>query len=202
MRSTLPLLTLALTALLAAPVHAADTAAKSPSPVDMQAMMSAYMQAATPGPEHARLAKLAGTYDCTTKMRMNPTDDYMEMTGTETIESILGGRFLQMHVASPPGPMMPEGFEAAAIMGYSNSDQRYEETWVDSMGTLMLFTTGTADEAGNITLEGTYTDPYLKVPIHQRYVWKLTDTGYTIDMYGPDMSGTEFLMGTVTAIRQ
>ncbi|MEO7995365.1 MAG: DUF1579 family protein [bacterium] len=202
MRSTLTILTVALCAFLAAPVQAADTAAATPSQADMEAMMTAYMEAATPGPEHARLAELAGTYACTTQMRMNPTDDFMSMTGTETIEPILGGRFIQMHVIGAPDAMMPDGFEAMAIMGYNITEQRYEESWVDSMGTLMLFTTGTADADGNITLEGSYNCPYLKKPIHQRYVWSMTDTGYEIAMYGPDMSGTEFHMGTVTAVRQ
>ncbi|HYE77417.1 MAG TPA: DUF1579 family protein [bacterium] len=204
MRSTLTLLALTICTLLAASVHAeeATSAAAGPTPAEMEAIMAAYMEAATPGPEHAKLAEMAGTYSCTTKMRMDPNGEWMESTATETIEPMLGGRFLHMHVVGAPGPMMPEGFEGAGIFGYNNGEKRYEQVWVDTMGTLTLFMTGTADDQGVITLEGSYTCPYMKIPLHQRWVMHPSKDGFMIEMYGPDMSGNEYHMGTVTGVRK
>lgn len=204
MRSTLTLLTLALCTLLAAPVQAEETAtaAAGPEGVDMEALMGAYMEAATPGDEHAALAAWEGTYDCVTKMRMDPAGDWFEYGATETISPMLGGRFIHLHVESGPSEMMPEGFSGAGILGFNKADQRYEQTWADSMGTVMLFMTGTKNADGDIELAGSYTCPYFKVPMSQRWVMKETDNGFLMEMYGPDMTGAEFLMGTVTAVRQ
>jgi len=202
MRSTLTILTLALCTFLAAPVHAEEVAASGPAGADMEAIMAAYMEAANSGPEHAKLAEMEGTYACNTKMRMDPAGEWFEYSATETITPMLGGRFIHMIVKCEPNPMMPEGFEGAGMLGYNNADQRYEQIWADSMGTVMMFMTGTADDDGNITLGGAYTCPYLKTSLHQRWVYMQSDTGFVMEMYGPDMTGTEFLMGTITAVRQ
>jgi|GEM_PF-5743491 len=46
--------------------------------------------------------------------------------------------FIHMQVIGDPNPMMPDGFEGASILGYSNADKRDEQTWVDSLGTVMM----------------------------------------------------------------
>lgn len=204
MRKLFATLTLALsTLLLAAPVQADDAmAGEMEMSEEMIAAIGAYMEAATPGAEHATLADWAGTYACTTRMRMDVDSDWFEYAATETIQPMMGGRFIHLIVKGDPSPMMPEGFEGAGILGYNNTEQRYEHTWVDTMGTMMLFMSGTADADGNITLEGSYTCPYMKETLHQRWIMKPTPEGFIMEIHGPDMEGNEFHMGTITAVRQ
>src|SRR5258708_1110896 len=55
--------------------------------------MKAMIAAAAPGPIHAKLAKLAGNWDEATSFQM-PGGEPQKTTGSLTIKSELGGRFL------------------------------------------------------------------------------------------------------------
>lgn len=62
---------------------------------DMQEAMEVYHKLATPGPEHALLTRLAGTWDATMKSWMDPAQPPMVSTGSSEQQMVLGGRFLR-----------------------------------------------------------------------------------------------------------
>lgn len=119
---------------------------------DQQKMMEAWMKFATPGPEHARLAKHAGKWHQVNKHWMYPGAEPTVSESTATYESILGGRFL---LEKTKGTMEMGGqkqeFEGMGIIGYDNMKQKHFFGWVDNMGTLMMFGEGDENAAGDIT---------------------------------------------------
>lgn len=115
--------------------------------VDEQAMMKAWMDLATPGPEHAALAKLVGTFDAKIKTwdPMKPGAEPMLSEGTMTYQTILDGRY--MH-AQYKGTFFGMPFNGGLLWGYSNATKKYQSIWVDSMGTTMMFSEGTSSDGG------------------------------------------------------
>lgn len=112
---------------------------------EMQAEMEAWMKLAQPGPHHDHLAPFVGTWKGKVQMWMGPEGP--EMTEESITEAgwILGGRFLEWkHTGFFAG--MP--YEGRAIEGYNNGDERYESTWMDNFGTVMLYFTGSCSDDG------------------------------------------------------
>ncbi len=124
---------------------------------EQQAMMEAWQKAMTPGPEHARLAALAGDWKMTVKTWMDPAAPPEMAGGTVHRRMILGGRYLEETVEST---MMGQPFEGRGLTGYDNVTGKYWSTWVDSMSTGLMTSTGSFDpETGIGTFWGTYVDP-------------------------------------------
>jgi hypothetical protein len=125
------------------------------------AAMKAWMDAGTPGKEHADLAKQAGDWDCAVKMWMDPKAPPMESKGTDHCEMILGGRVLRGHFT---GDMMGMPFHGESMTGYSNFTKTYWSTWMDDMSTALMYTEGTASPDGKtVTMMGTMDDPAMNV---------------------------------------
>ncbi len=119
---------------------AQDKNAPTPGDPDMEAAMHAMM----PGPEHVRLARLAGDWTYTSKLTMEGMPPE-ETEGTATITVVMDGRFL--HEQSE-GTMMGQPFQAAKLMGFNNGSRKYEAVWTYTMGTNMMTMTGTSDDNG------------------------------------------------------
>jgi hypothetical protein len=132
-------------------------AAPAMSPEE-QAMMERMMKLATPGPQHALLAKTAGKWTIESHMAgMDPAAPPTTSVGTSDRQMLLGGRFLMEKVKSEVNGMP---FEGIGILGYDNAQQKYISYWIDNMGTMMMTGTGTADATGKvITFISTYDDP-------------------------------------------
>jgi len=85
---------------------AASVAARAQEPkasgqkptAEEQAMMEKYIQAATPGPEHQRLAKLAGKWKLQVTSWMAPGAPPQKSEATAEFKTILGGRYLHQEV--------------------------------------------------------------------------------------------------------
>lgn len=154
---------------------------------DMQKWM-AYM---TPGPMHQQLALGAGTWNMKNTMWMAPGTEPMVSTGTSVNTMILGGRYLQGNVSAS---MMGMPFEGISLTGYDNASQKFMNTWVDNMGTGMMYATGTASADGkSVTLNGTMVDPLTGKMCNIREVMYFNaDGSMTMEMYGPDANGNEF----------
>ena len=155
---------------VAATAFAAD--APPAMSAQQQALMDKMMKAATPGPQHELLKKLAGDWNAKVKMRMDPAQPAQESQSTSTATLLMDGRYCQ-EVAS--GQMMGAPFSGMGITGYDNVLGKYVSTWIDNMGTGIQFSEGTYDPASR-TL--TYTSememmPGMKTPV--REVLKLTD---------------------------
>jgi hypothetical protein len=151
----------------------------------------AYAEFMTPGPTQQMMAKSAGTWTGTVTMwapdnATAPTTSTMETTNT----MILGGRYLQ---SSNKGTMMGQPFEGIAVMGYDNSKKVFVSSWVDNMGTGMIYMEGTLDAATNtMKLSGKNTDPLTGKDVPIREVMKFVDDNHQVlEMYFTD-KGKEF----------
>ena len=67
-----------------------------------------------------------------------------ESTGTSENKMILGGRYLEQHY---DGTMMGQPFCGIGY-GFDNYKKKYVATWIDSMGTGILVTTGHRGQGG------------------------------------------------------
>jgi hypothetical protein len=169
--------------------------------MDMQSVMNVYKRLGTPGPEHELLASMAGTWNAAIKSWTEPDKPPMENTGTSEHKMILGGRFLQQEFK---GEMMGSPFTGMGITGYDNHTSKYVSTWIDSMGTGILFFEGTGGENGHrtITQESRYDDPF-KGPMTWRSVTRVVDENtHLFEMYSIDKSGKEEKMMEITYTRK
>lgn len=193
-RRILPVVLLALGIALpvAADQPAPESAAKSgatsaaPAPSKEEAEMMAKWQAAmTPGPEHAKLNPMAGTFTSNVKMWMAPDAPPTESTGTTESRWILGNRFLQQ---THHGSMMGEPFEGHGITGYDNVQKKYVGTWIDSMGTGIMTSTGTAGADGKtLSFTAEMWDPMTgKVSKARELVTIDSNDKHRFEMWGTD----------------
>lgn len=173
---------------------------KQESKSDMQEMMEIYKKLATPGDPHNLLATMAGRWDARVRSWMEPDKPPMESNGTSEGKMILGGRFLQQDFT---GDMMGMPFTGIGFTGYDNHTRKYVSTWMDSMGTAILFFEGTPGGDGKtITQESSYDDP-IKGPMKWRSVTRFLDQDtHLFEMHSIDRSGKEEKMMEITYTRK
>lgn len=129
----------------------------------MAAAEAAYLAAAAPGPQHAAMAAMAGSYRADVKSWMDPTADPVVSSGKTEFKMILGGRYLVQHYS---GSMMGQEFEGIGLTAYDNLKKQYVSTWVDNMGTGIMVTKGNYDESGKVlTTMGELIDPATGAPV-------------------------------------
>ena len=164
-------------------------AADAPAPTAQQKdMMEKMAKAATPGPQHQMLAKMAGDWNATVKYQMDPSQPWQEEHSTSTVTSLMDGRYSQ-EVTS--GSMMGQPFSGMGITGYDNVTGKFISTWIDNMGTGMLSSTGTIDKSGKvINWVGSMSDPVTGKPTKERMVTTFADDDHhTFEMYGTPPGG-------------
>jgi len=148
---------LAVVAIMLLAAGAALPQDSAPPSADQKAIMEAYQRAATPGPQHAFLAAMAGEFTLTLKMFNEPGAEPEVSTGTSTRRMILGGRYLEETVLSS---VAGQPFEGRGLTGYDNVTRSWWGAWIDSMSTTIMITSGVWDEeAGVGSFEGEYNDP-------------------------------------------
>ncbi len=159
--------------------------------------MDAWMKAATPGPEHAKLKATEGSWNTVTKHWHDPASQPMESKGTCERKWIMDGRYLEEHYS---GDFMGMPFKGLGIGGYDNVQKKYVTTWLDNMGTGIMLFTGTADASGKtFNYTGEYADPMTGKLQKMRSVMKIVDDkSHIFEMYGPGEDGKEFKMMEVT----
>jgi Protein of unknown function (DUF1579) len=170
--------------LLAGALISANLSAQS------QEDMKAFMNYMTPGPIQQMMAKSVGTWTGAVTMWMQPGAPPTTSTLETNNEMILGGRYLQgLH----KGSMMGMPFEGIGTTGYDNARKIFVSSWVDNMGTGLLYMEGNWDEnAKTINLSGKSTDPLTGKDIPTREVWKFVDdTHQVLEMYFTE-KGQEF----------
>ena len=173
-------------ALLAAGATCAQEAG-TPS-AEQQAMMEAYQRAATPGAQHASLAKMAGDFTLTVKSYMEPGAEPEVSAATATRRLILGGRYLEEVVK---GTMMGQPFEGRGISGYDNVSGEWWGTWIDTMSTGIMISRGEWDEAAGVgTFTGEYNDAVTgKVQTSRMTSRRLPNGDEVMEMYMPTPGG-------------
>lgn len=178
---------------IALPLAAQEAPQMSP---EEAAMMAAYQQAGTPGPQHAALAKMAGTYDMSIRSWHAPGAEPSVETGTATRSMALGGRVM---VEEAQATMMGQPFTGHGMHGYDNVTGRHWSTWNDSMSTGLMVSDGTCDDAGACTFTGSWNDPVTKGKVNARMTTKWTSpTVEVFEMYAPGPDGKEMKMMEIT----
>lgn len=173
---------------------------KDQKPMDPQAMMELWKQAATPGEPHKLFATLAGSWTTTTKEWMEPGKPPTESTGTAEMKMLLDGRFLYQEFT---GNMMGQPFSGIGIDAYDNMTKKYVTAWMDTMGTGIFMMEGTASADGKtITLKGSHPEPGGGKMTH-RAVWKIVNHNtQSFDMYGTHHGGKEMKVLEITYSRK
>src|SRR5258708_36263005 len=93
----------------------AKPAAKEPSAAE-KAMMETYIKAATPGPEHQQMAKMAGKWKLQVSSWMAPGAPPMKSEATAEVRTILGGRLLEQEVH---GSFGDQPFQGRGVDGFA-----------------------------------------------------------------------------------
>ncbi|NOX59764.1 MAG: DUF1579 domain-containing protein [Planctomycetes bacterium] len=119
----------------------------APTPEQMQEHME-MMKMGMPGPQHAKLKEMVGTWNTETKLWMGPEGEPTVAKGVSVFTMILGDRYLQEDFTSD---FMGMEFKGRGMTGFDNAKQKCVSTWCDNMGTHMMMFEGTYDEATKTT---------------------------------------------------
>jgi uncharacterized protein DUF1579 len=99
-----------------------------------------------PGPEHALLAKMAGSWEATVKeASMDPKTPPTTSKGTE-VDRMVGGLWLVSDFNSEMGG---KSFSGHGVLGYDTDKKKYVSVWVDTMSTSAAMGEGSYDAATN-----------------------------------------------------
>lgn len=153
--------------------------------------MKKWMDYMTPGDMQKMLSKGAGTWTMKTSWWMAPGTEPTVSEATAVSEMILGGRYLSTKVS---GSMMGMPFDGMSLEGYDNAAKLFMTTWIDNMGSGIMYMTGTWDEtAKQINYTGKTIDPMSGNWIDVRQVVTYNSDGTVkMEMYGPGADGKEF----------
>jgi Protein of unknown function (DUF1579) len=190
--------TLSLLTLAALPALAQDKPKEAPAMSNAE--MEAMAKAMTPGEQQKKLARLAGDWTFTSKSWI-PGQPVMESGGTMHGEVLLGGRYVE-HTWK--GNFMGMPFEGRGTDAYDNVGKQYVNSWVDNMGTGIMYQTGTCDDAVKVcTYHGDIWDPMTgkKSSMKQVITW-MDDNSFKNEMYGPGPDGKEMKMMEIVAKRK
>ncbi len=145
-----------------------------------------------PGEGHKIFKDLVGTWKHTSKFWMDANAKPEESKGTSTSKLIMGGRFLQTDYK---GTAMGKPFTGMGLLGFDSIKGEYQSTWVDSMSTALMTSTGTYDAATKtLTENGSSSCPMTGEKNKAfRGEWKFQDkNNYTYAMYANGTDGKEF----------
>jgi hypothetical protein len=94
-------------------------------------------------------------------------------------------------------------FEGHGTMAYDNVQKKYLSTWIDNMGTGIMFGSGTcANNGTEWSMTADMADPMSGKMVTTRSVTKLVDADHmTMDMFGPGPDGKEAKMMSIAATR-
>lgn len=153
--------------------------------------MKKWMDYMTPGDMQKMLASGAGTWKANVTFWMAPGTEPTKSEATATSEMVMGGRYLMSKMS---GNMMGMPFEGMAIEGYDNAAKIFMSTWIDNMGTGIMYMTGKWDESTKtVSYTGKMVDPMSGNWIDVRQVVTYTSpTSNKMEMYGPGPDGKEY----------
>jgi hypothetical protein len=165
--------------------------ASAPSPEALRRM--------TPGPMHAKLEPLIGSWTMSGKFRMTPGDPWQEFEAQVEREWILDKRFVQEKVESH---FLGQPFEGIGLIGYDNVREEFTMVWVESMATGTWLSRGRL-EGGKLVFEGENSDAWTGE--ENRWGKSELDLSGTVHSYRGlcmDAAGKEFVSMEMTAKRR
>ena len=175
------------------------TLSKTDAPVtmpDSATMMQNWQAYMTPGPMHALMAKDVGTWDAGITMWMDPKAPPTKSTGTAEVKMIMNGLYQQ---ATNKGNWGGMPFEGVSTLAYNNGTKKFENTWIDNMGTGIMMMYGTYDSAAKtITFTGSCYNPMTGRDCNMRQVVTFVDDNTQKmemwdDMYGSERKSMEMI---------
>jgi|SRR6218665_215477 len=180
----------------------ANTEAAAPV-LDSATMMKNWMEYATPGEVHKMLASWNGNWDGEVTIWETPDAPPQKSTTKSVNKMIFGGRY---QVSNHSGNMMGMPFEGQSTVGYDNGKKQFVSSWIDNMGTGIMYLSGPWDAASkSITLTGKMVDPSAGNghEVTMKEVLKVIDDNTQImEMYGPDKNGKEFKVMEIKSVRK
>ena len=155
-----------------------------------EASMKAWMDYSTPGDMQKILAKSEGKWIGDITMWMAPGQPPMQQKGVLENKMILDGRYLQ---GKNTATMMGMPFEGWGLTGYDNSRKVFFNTWIDNMGTGIIYLEGTWNaEKKSIVFTGKQTDPMSGKEMDTREIFTIVDDNHnTMEMF-VTMGGQEY----------
>jgi hypothetical protein len=131
----------------------------------------------------------------------------MESSGTMVTKPAMGGRYFisehkgMMQMPGPDGKSQDMEFNGMAVEGYDNAKKKYVASWIDNMGTGIMNSEGTYEDA---TKTLTYFSEYEPMPgmkLKVRQLVKISDSNHhTLEFY-EDRGGTEVRTMEITYTR-
>lgn len=153
-----------------------STVAKTDSaggPIDTAAMNKAWAAYMAPGSVHQMLAKSDGKWNAEISFYQSPDQPPVVNTAVCENKMILGGRY-QQSIYKGVIDNMP--FEGQGTLAFDNSKKIYISTWIDNMGTGIMYLEGTFDEATKtLNMKGRATDAVTGKDIRVREAMKIID---------------------------
>jgi hypothetical protein len=144
----------------------------SATPKDTAAANKAWAEYMTPSEPHKMMATANGKWEAEISFYMNPDSPSISKTVCEN-KMILGGRYQQ---STFTGMMMGMPFEGIATTAYDNARKIYVSTWIDNMGTGLMYMEGIYDDAAKmLTSKGKSIDPVTKKEVLFRETIKFID---------------------------
>jgi hypothetical protein len=101
---------------------------------------------AKPGPEHARLAAMCGTWDADMTFWLRPGGPGIPTKATSTIRPLFDGTFIEEKIE---GTLNGAPFTTLAWTGYNTDRKVYEATRIASTNTIRIAEAGGYDEKSN-----------------------------------------------------
>lgn len=142
----------------------------------------AWMTFMTPGEEHKMLAKDDGQWSEEITVFMDPNVPPVKSKSVCTNTMMLGGRYQR---SIHKGDMMGMPFEGESTVGYDNARKVWFSTWVDNMGTGIMYGEGVIDKSKNaLILTGKMTDPNTSKTVAYKEVMTWQDADHQkMEMY-------------------
>lgn len=162
--------------------------------------MKAWTDFATPGNMHKMLASYNGKWTAQTKMWMAPGQPPMESTADVVTDMYMGDRYQKSQYR---GDFSGMPFEGESTIGYDNLKKVFVNTWIDNVGTGVMFSEGKWDAAKkSIEFKGLNSDPMAGKQTPFRQVLTLTNgDSYKMEMYS-EMGGKEVKSMEITFTRK
>lgn len=158
---------------------------------EQKAMMEAMEKAVAPGPEHKALDGIVGTWNTVVKYYPAPGAPAFESSGVSKNQWVLGGRYVEQRFK---GTSMGKPFEGIGYTGYDKVRKRYFGSWIDSMSTTAMLSTGQVDDGGkNWTFEGSMDDPMSGQSIPMKEKITVVDKNkHIFEMWSPAPDGSMY----------
>ncbi|HEX2836372.1 MAG TPA: DUF1579 domain-containing protein [Thermoanaerobaculia bacterium] len=167
----------------------------------MDAMMEAMAKAGTPGEAHKKLDAMVGTWNASITMWMAPGMEPMKNTGVSENRWVFGGRYLEQRFK---GEFFGAPFEGVGYTGYDNVKKQYWGTWMDSMSTAPMNSTGSLSADGKTySFTATMADPMTgKDSTSDEKITIIDADHHTLEMWGPGPDGKNYKMMEIAYSRK